>query len=120
MGYKDNPFNSQKGKDLMKDIFNLMFISPERKPSQIESENKQRQISHYKGNIINIVNKMRKFVVGYQQVAISESQSSGILCCPHCARRDYIWNWEVVDAGHYSSPQDWVKSVSPSRMETRI
>jgi len=78
MGYKKNPFNSPQGQELMKDIFNLMFISPERKPSQIESENKQRQISHYKGNIINIVNKMRKFVVGYQQVTLSESQSSGI------------------------------------------
>ena len=36
MGYKDNPFNSQKGMDLMKDIFNLMFISPVRKHSKIE------------------------------------------------------------------------------------
>ncbi len=55
MGYKSNPFNSPKGQELMKDIFNLMFISPERKPSQIESDSKQRQIAHYKGNIINIV-----------------------------------------------------------------
>ena len=112
MGYKKNPFNSTKGQELMKDIFNLMFISPERKPSQVESGNKQRQISHYKGNIINIVNKMRKFVVGYQQVAVSESQSSGILVCPHCARHDPIWMWETVDAGHYSSPKDWTNSVS--------
>lgn len=112
MGYKSNPFNSDKGKALMKDIFNLMFISPERKPSQIESEDKKRQIEHYKGNIINIVNKMRKFVVGYQQVAIGETQSSGIMVCPHCARHDPIWMWETVDAGHYSSPTDWTNSVS--------
>lgn len=113
MGYKKNPFNSPQGQELMKDIFNLMFISPERKPSQIESDSKQRQISHYKGNIINIVNKMRKFVVGYQQVAVSESQSSGILVCPHCARRDPIWLWDTVDAGHYSSPNNWTNSVAP-------
>ena len=91
MGYKSNPFNSDKGKSLMKDIFNLMFISPERKPSQIESEDKKRQIEHYKGNIINIVNKMRKFVVGYQQVAIGETQSSGIMVCPPlCKTRPYL------------------------------
>lgn len=118
MGYKDNPFNSSKGKELMKDIFNLMFISPERKPSKIETENKERQISHYKGNIINIVNKMRKFVVGYQQVAIGESQSSGILVCPHCARRDAIWLWETVDAGHYASPKRWTDSVALEQWKT--
>ena len=113
MPYKKNPFNSDKGKELMKDIFNLMFISPEGKPSQIEMEDKDRQISHYKSNIVNIVNKMRKFVVGYQQVPISESASSGILVCPHCKRRDPIWMWETVDAGHYSSPSEWISSVAP-------
>ena len=113
MGYAKNPFNSPQGQSLLKDIFNLMFVSPENKPSQIESEDADRQISHYKGNIINIVNKMRKFVVGYQQVAISEAQSSGILVCPHCARRDAIWLWETVDAGHYSSPGEWTNSVQP-------
>jgi len=112
MGYKKNPFNSSQGQRLMKDIFNLMFISPERKPTQIETESSDRQISHYKGNIINIVNKMRKFVKGYQQVSVGESSSSGILVCPHCARHDPIWMWETVDAGHYSSPKDWTNSVS--------
>ena len=115
MPYKDNPFNSDKGKALMKDIFNLMFISPEGRPSQVESEDKDRQISHYKGNIVNIVNKMRKFVVGYQQVPISESASSGILVCPHCKRRDPIWMWETVDAGHYSNPNNWLSSVAPAK-----
>ena len=114
MPYKKNPFNSDKGKQLMKDIFNLMFISPEGEPSQVEMENADRQISHYKGNIINIVNKMRKFVVGYQQVPISESSSSGIFVCPHCKRRDPIWMWETVDAGHYSSPSEWISSVAPA------
>ena len=114
MPYKKNPFNSDKGKELMKDIFNLMFISPEGRPSEVESEDKDRQISHYKGNIVNIVNKMRKFVVGYQQVPISESSSSGLLVCPHCKRRDPIWMWETVDAGHYSNPNNWLSSVAPA------
>lgn len=113
MGYKKNPFNSPQGQKLMKDIFNLMFISPETKPSQIENENSERQITHYKGNIINIVNKMRKFVVGYEQVPLVEAASSGICVCPHCARRDPIWLWETVDAGHYNAPLSWTSSVSP-------
>ena len=111
MGYSDNPFNSPKGQKIVKDIFNLMFIAPEKSPSKIESKSKARQVGHYKGNIVNIVNKMRKFVKGYQQVIISETASSGIHVCPHCQRRDAIWMWETVDAGHYASPNEWLSSV---------
>lgn len=117
MGYSENPFNSEKGKKIVKDIFNLMFISPQGSPSKIESKDKQRQVSHYKGNIVNIVNKMRKFVKGYQQVIISETASSGIHICPHCHRRDAIWMWETVDAGHYASPYDWLSSVALTTWE---
>jgi len=111
MVYSDNPFNSSKGQELMKDIFNLMFIPPPNSPSKIESKDASRQVNHYKGNIVNIVNKMRKFVKGYQQVIISETASSGIHVCPSCKRRDAIWMWETVDAGHYSSLTDWLSSV---------
>ena len=86
MGYSDNPFNSPQGQKIVKDIFNLMFIAPENSPSKIESKNKGRQVSHYKGNIVNIVNKMRKFVKGYQQVIISETASSGIHVCPSLSK----------------------------------
>ncbi len=112
MGYSDNPFNSVQGQTILKDIFNLMFISPENSPSKLESKNKARQVNHYRGNIVNIVNKMRKFVKGYQQVVISETASSGIHVCPHCSRRDAIWMWETVDAGHYASPNEWLSSVT--------
>ena len=115
MGYSDNPFNSTKGKELMKNIFNLMFVAPENQPAQIETKDKLRQINHYRGNIVNIVNKMRKFVKGYQQVIVSEANSSGIHVCPHCRRRDAIWLWETVDAGHYASPAEWLSSVAPTR-----
>ena len=114
MVYKDNPFNSSKGKVLLKEIFNLMFIGMEGQPSKIETKDKDRQVSHYRGNIVNIVNKMRKFVKGYQQVTLAESNSSGIHVCPSCRRRDAIWMWETVDAGHYSSALEWLSSVSPS------
>ena len=56
MGYKKNPFNSAKGKEIVEKIFDLMFIPEEHHPNKIERENKQRQVSFYRGNIINIVN----------------------------------------------------------------
>ena len=118
MGYSDNPFNSPQGQSLLKDIFNLMFIAPESAPSKLETKNKGRQVTHYRGNIVNIVNKMRKFVKGYQQIVISETASSGIHVCPHCARRDAIWMWETVDAGHYASPAEWLSSVTLTRWNT--
>ena len=117
MGYSKNPFNSPTGKKIVKSIFDLMFIEPQNDPSEIEKNDKIRQVSHYRGNIISIVNKMKRFVTGYQQVPRNETASSGIHVCPHCARRDAIWNWEVVDAGHYSDPNNWVSSVALRRWD---
>ena len=56
---------------------------------------------------------MRKFVTGYQFVPIAESHSSGIHVCPHCRRRDFIYHWEVVDAGLYNNPDHWNNTVAP-------
>jgi hypothetical protein len=113
MVYKKNPFGSSAGNEIVKNIFDLMFISEDAQPSAIEKNNLQRQVRYYRGNIINIVNNMRKFVDGYQQVPVAESSSSGIHVCPHCRRRDFIYHWEAVDGGHYSDPNSWNKSVHP-------
>ena len=53
-----------------------MFIGEDAQPNDIEKDKLQRQVNHYRGNIINIVNKMRKFVDGYQQVPVAETNSS--------------------------------------------
>ena len=113
MGYKDNPFGSESGNKIVQKIFDLMFIPEEDDVAKIEHENLQREVLFYRNNIINIVNQMRKFVVGYQFVPISESGSSGIHVCPHCRRRDFIYHWEVVDAGHYNNPDHWNDTVAP-------
>jgi len=113
MGYKKNPFNSAQGQVIVQDIFDLMFIPEEHNPNKIEKDNKYRQVLFYRGNIINIVNKMKKFVTGYQQIPISESGSSGIHVCPHCRRRDFIWHWQLVDGGHYNNPAHWNDTVEP-------
>jgi hypothetical protein len=118
MAYGDNPFNSPQGQKIVKDIFNLMFIEPEGQPRLIEEKNKSRQVENYRSNIVNIVNKMRKFVKGYEQVLISEANSSGIHVCPSCRRRDPIWMWETVDAGHYASPAEWLSSVNLTKWDS--
>ncbi len=117
MVYEDNPFNSSQGKKILDDIFDLMFVSPTKEPNKVESSDKIKQVDYYKSNIVNIVNKMRKFVMGYKQVILSETEGSGILVCPSCYRRDAIWNWETVDAGHYASPNDWLSSVELTKWE---
>lgn len=113
MPYRLNPFGSSEGNKIVDEIFDLMFISEDAQANNIEKENLQRQVRYYRGNIINIVNKMRKFVDGYQQVPVAEANSSGIHICPHCSRRDFIYHWEAVDGGHYSNPNNWNNSVHP-------
>lgn len=117
MVYDENPFNSSQGQKILEDIFDLMFVAPVKQPNKIETENKIKQVDYYKSNIVNIVNKMRKFVMGYKQIILSETEGSGILVCPSCYRRDAIWNWETVDAGHYASPKDWLSSVELTEWE---
>jgi len=114
MAYKDNPFNSAEGIRLMEEIYDLMWVKPETGTKAIETNDLGRQVNHYRSNIISMVNKMRKFVTGYQQVPLSETKNSGIHVCPSCTRRDFIWYWDVLDAGHYSDPSNWVSSVVPS------
>jgi|MDTC01.2.fsa_nt_gb hypothetical protein len=117
MVYEDNPFNSSQGQNLLHQIFDLMFVAPAKDPEKIEGTDKIKQVTYYRSNIVNIVQKMRKFVMGYQQVVLSETEGSGLLVCPHCYRRDAIWNWETVDAGHYASPAAWLSSVELTEWE---
>ena len=111
MGYRKNPFGSGEGIKIVEEIFDLMFLTDAEQPSKLEITNKGKQVKFYKDNIVNIVNKMRKFVTGYQQVPINETSSSGIHICPHCNRRDFIYFWQVVDGGHYDNPAHWNDSV---------
>lgn len=118
MGYNKNPFGSSEGNRLVEEIFDLMWVRPEKGVKAIDTEDLSRQVNHYRSNIINMVNKMRKFVTGYQQVPIHETKSSGIHVCPSCTRRDFIYYWDILDAGHYSDPRNWVSSVAPATWES--
>jgi len=113
MGWKKNKFSSELGQEYIGKIFDLIFAEPMFESNKIETEDLDRQVNHFKNNALSIVNLMKKFVVGYGEVPMSEAVSTGIQICPHCRRRDFIWNWEIVDVGHYASPEDWVSSVEP-------
>ena len=113
MGWKQNKFDSDKGQEYIGKIFDMIFAEPMFESNKIETEDLDRQVNHFKNNMLSIVNLMKKFVVGYSEVPMSEAVSSGIQICPHCRRRDFIWNWDILDVGHYASPEDWVSSVEP-------
>ena len=93
MPYKKNPFVSAAGNEIVDNIFDLMFISDDSQPNEIEQNKLQQQVRYYRENIINIVNNMRKFVDGYQQVPVAESSSSGVHVCPQCGE-DAPTIWE--------------------------
>ena len=120
MGWKDNKFSSPEGQKYVSKIFDLIFAEPMFSSNKIETQDLDRQVSHFKNNMLSIVNLMKKFVVGYAEVPMAEAVSSGIHICPHCVRRDFIWNWEMLDAGHYSSPNDWVSSVEPKEWKNGL
>ena len=120
MAWKDNKFSSPEGQKYVSKIFDLIFAEPMFSSNKIETQDLNRQVSHFKNNMLSIVNLMKKFVVGYAEVPMSEAVSSGIHICPHCMRRDFIWNWEMLDAGHYSSPNDWVSSVEPKEWKNGL
>ncbi len=113
MGWKQNKFDSDKGQEYIGKIFDMIFAEPMFESNKIETVDLDRQVSHFKNNMLSIVNLMKKFVVGYSEVPMSEAVSTGIQVCPYCRRRDFIWNWEITDVGHYASPEDWVSSVEP-------
>ena len=120
MGWSDNKFSSPKGQKYMNKIFDMIFAEPMYETNKLETDNLDRQVTHFKTNMLSIVNIMKKFVVGYSEVPMSEATSSGIHICPHCMRRDMIWDWEILDVGHYASPEDWVSSVEPKEWKSGL
>ena len=111
MGWKKNKFSSELGQEYIGKIFDLIFAEPMFETNALETEDLDRQVNHFKNNMLSIVNLMKKFVVGYGEVPMSEAVSTGIQVCPHCLRRDFIWNWEIVDPSSYWSPSGHGSSV---------
>jgi hypothetical protein len=68
MAWKDNKFSSPEGQKYVSKIFDLIFAEPMFSSNKIETQDLDRQVSHFKNNMLSIVNLMKKFVVGYAEV----------------------------------------------------
>jgi hypothetical protein len=111
MSYIDNPYNSDQGKELLKQNLANIFLVGE-KPNTFESEDKDLMVENFRNRTSGIITIMSRFVKGYRQIGIGQSYDSGIYVCPNpeCLRRDFIYHWESVDLGVYS-PKEWLGTV---------
>jgi hypothetical protein len=112
MGYLENPYNSSEGRALLLSIFNDIFLVDPSKRTELEQTNKELVVSNFITNTPLIIAKMKRFAKGYSQIPISEAWESGVYVCPHCQRRDFMYEWESVDIGIYNSQNSWLSSVA--------
>lgn len=112
MGYLDNPYNSSEGRELLLSIFNDIFLVDPSNRTELEHTHKQLVVSNFVTNTPLIIAKMKRFAKGYSQIPISEAWESGVYVCPHCQRRDFMYEWESVDIGIYNNQNNWLSSVS--------
>jgi len=61
------------------------------------------------------VSIMKNFIRGFRHKSYQTSLNSGILICPHCFRRDFMWLWEFVDFGLRNDNYEWTSSVEPDK-----
>ena len=115
MGYLDNPYNSHEGRELLLSIFNDIFLVDPSDRKDLEHTNKELVVSNFVTNTPLIIAKMKRFAKGYSQIPISEAWESGVYVCPHCQRRDFMYEWESVDIGTYNSQNNWLSSVELGR-----
>ena len=115
MSYIDNPYNSEKGRKLLKDNLKRIFITG-MEDNTFESEDTDLMVGNFRRQTAEIINAMKRFAKGYKQVSVGNAFDSGIYVCPNpeCCRRDFIYQWESVDLGVYS-PKEWLGSVKLSR-----
>ena len=118
MSYIDNPYNSDVGKQLLKQNLNNIFIVGE-KANTLESDDKNLMVENFRAQTNKIITIMKRFVKGYRQISLGDSYDSGIYVCPHCNRRDFMYHWESVDLGIYN-PKHWLGSVRPQKISSGI
>ncbi|SVD29184.1 uncharacterized protein METZ01_LOCUS382038, partial [marine metagenome] len=108
MSYIDNPYNTEKGRKLLKDNLHRIFITGE-EDNTLESHDKDLMVANFRRQTGKIINAMKRFAKGYKQISVGNAFDSGIYVCPNenCNRRDFIYHWESVDLGIYT-PKDWL------------
>ena len=61
MGYATNPFNSNKGKEILKQNFRLVFAAAKKNPRDIEATDLRGITSFFVDNTEQIINNIMKF-----------------------------------------------------------
>jgi hypothetical protein len=118
MSYIDNPYDSDVGKQLLKQNLKNIFLVGE-KPNTLESESKDMMIDNFRAQTRSIITIMKRFVKGYRQISLGDAYDSGVFVCPSCNRRDFMYHWESVDLGIYN-PKEWLGSVHPKKISSGI
>ena len=120
MVYENNPFNSTKGQEIMKNLFDNIFLHDDKK---MEVESKDDIVAHFRGTnsqtLINTINLLKRFLKGFIHIGFSQSFDAGIYICPYCRRRDFMWFWQFEDFGIYDE-DDWLSSVQPKKSGFRV
>lgn len=118
MSYIDNPYNSDIGKQLLKQNLKNIFLVGE-DPNTLESEDKSMMVGNFRKQTNKIITIMKRFVKGYKQISLGDAYDSGIYVCPGCNRRDFMYHWESVDLGIYN-PKHWLGTVKPQKISSGI
>ena len=117
MGYGgQNTFDKETGYNIMEKIFGLLYegVGPKKNPAHIRghptkdkagTSSKETSVSYFNKNMAQIVELMKNFVDGFKEIPVEDSFDSGIAVCPHCYRRDFLWDFEITDTVHY--PLSW-------------
>ena len=69
MGYATNPFNSEKGKKILKENFRLVFAASKKNPKDIESKSLSTITGHFVEHTEQIINNILKCCFGLKQIS---------------------------------------------------
>ena len=116
MPYESNPYNSTEGRDMVRKIFHNLFLND---GSTMKLDSAKENVAHFRGTggerLHQTVSIMKNFIRGFRHKAYQTSLNSGLLVCPHCFRRDFMWLWEFVDFGLRNDNYEWTSSVEPDK-----
>ena len=105
----DNSFNSDIGYNIMEEVFGLLYEPIGKGKKQLKGHptkdkagtaSKETTVNYFNTNMAQIVELMKNFVDGFKEIPPEDSFDSGVCVCPHCYRRDYLWDFQITDVVH--------------------
>jgi len=118
MAYDDHPLYSDKGIQILKDIYSGLYkIEKDAATGTYEiGADLKTNVVHFNNNKVGIVYNLRRFLTSTTRIAIPDTVDSGIYMCDPmnggCGRRSFMYDWEFVDFGVYGNLANWLGNVS--------